>query len=373
VSARAEVPITREVLDWAIKESGLSVSELAEEVHIDETNIKAWLSGSALPAVSELRAVAAKLHRQLAVFLLPSPPEGDIPPIAFRHPLRRRRALNFEERRYVRRAARLQSAHRLLVRELNQPPPALLKLDLSADPTTAAGEIRAKLNISLEQQLSWKSATDAFNHWRGAVELLGVIVVKYSIGEDSCRGFSLADAHAPLVAINTAWRTEARIFTLFHELGHLVTVSSSACAQPDGKKAATERFERWCEAFGAAIVVPEGGLNDVKKVDSISQLRRLADRFRVSLRAMAIRLIEIDKASWSLYRAIPPVADRKRKAGGAAGRSVRERREDELGWRGIDVFIEAVKREVITTSQALDYLDVPSDTFEELAKDSYLR
>jgi Zn-dependent peptidase ImmA (M78 family)/transcriptional regulator with XRE-family HTH domain len=371
--ARVEVPITKEVLAWALAESGLSLAQLADEAGVKETQITSWLRGTTQPAVSELRTVAAKLHRQFATFMLPSPPLDDVPAIAFRHPLRRRRALNPEERRYIRRAARLQSAHRWLVHELNQHLQPLPTFDLSAVPTSAALLFRSRLGVSLEDQQKWTSAADAFNHWRGALESLGIIVVKYAMGEDSCRGFSLAAPDAPLIAVNTAWRPEARTFTLFHEAGHLLTDSSSACAQPDEARAATERFERWCEAFGAAVVVPEEALENIGKVSSIRELRPLAELFRVSLRAMAIRLIDEGKASWSLYRAISAVANEKKKAGGGTGRTLREMREDEFGWRGIDVFIEAAKREIISTSQAIDYLDMPSDTFDALARDSYLR
>ena len=54
--------------------------------------------------------------------------------------------------------------------------------------------------------------------WREAVEGIGVTVFVYSLGRDSCNGFSLWHERAPVIAVSSAWREEARIFTLFHEL-----------------------------------------------------------------------------------------------------------------------------------------------------------
>ena len=55
------------------------------------------------------------------------------------------------------------------------------------------------------------------------------------------------------------------------------------------------------------------------------------------------------------------------KGGGGRGRGGREFRGDEVGARATDIFVSAVRREVITQSQALDYLDIPSSDFERLA------
>lgn len=76
-------------------------------------------------------------------------------------------------------------------------------------------------NVPLEAQLSWSSAGVALRVWREAVEGLGVMVLMLPMGEESCRGFSIWNDVAPLIAINTAWLPEARIFTMLHELAHL--------------------------------------------------------------------------------------------------------------------------------------------------------
>lgn len=364
-----EVPITPSVLKWAIEESGYTLPEVSAGIDGGERAVTAWLSGDAKPSLTELRRIARRLHRQLATFLLPTRPKASAMSVRFRHPLGgHERALNAVERRYVRRALRLQDAHAWLLRELGHEKPQIPDESVVGNPSAAAARCRSRLGVPVSEQANWRSASVAFDAWREAVERQGVIVVLFPMGGESCRGFSLWNDVAPLVAVNTAWRDEARIFTLFHELGHLLTRTSSVCeisAASTGD--AQEPAERWCETFAASVVIPADVLQACPSVSDIKGLSRLANQYKVSLRAMAIRLIGAGKATWALYRTIPGGADNKREGGGGGtGRNRREIREDEFGHRGTSVFVEAVQREVITESQALDYLDIPVSEFDRL-------
>lgn len=368
---RIEVPITPSVLKWAIEESGYTRAEVSEAIGGDEQLLSSWLTDKAKPSLSELKAVAGKLHRQLATFLLPAPPETTPVSIRFRHPQHgHRRPLNPVERRFIRRAQRLQEAHSFLSSELGLDEPALATESTSAAASVAAARFRGRLAVNLTQQAAWRSASVAFDAWREAVERLDIVVLLFPMTDESCRGFSLWDDRAPLVAVNTAWRDEARIFTLFHEIGHLLTRTDSACALAGTSVGdADDPAERWCESFAASVVIPDDVMSTLPKVTDIKSLARAADRFKISLRAMAIRLIGAQKATWSLYKSIPAASENKSRGGaGGTGRNRREIREDEFGHRGTRLFVEAVRRDVITESQALDYLDIPSADFDRLAK-----
>ena len=368
MARKSEVPIVPALLKWAILESGFSLAEVAAGARVDEDAIQSWLTGAARPSVTELRHLAKKLHRQVAVFLLPSPPPTEQPQVQFRHPIgaKRSRALTPDERRFLRRAKRLQDTEAWLVTELERESPELSQMLVTESQEIVAKAWRDRLGVSVETQRAWRSASVAFDAWRAAVEETGVTVVQFSMGSDACRGFSLWDERAPLVAVNTAWTDEARSFTLFHELGHLITRTNSACEAAPMTAGSGDITERWCEEFAAAVLIPREALFGVGRVTKLATLSALARRLSVSLRATAIRLIGIDKASWSLYADIPSIADSKKGGGGGSGRSRREVREDEFGARTTDVFVSAVRREIITESQALDYLDIPSSDFERM-------
>lgn len=372
---RVEVPITPSVLEWAIEESGYSLPEVSSVVKGGEPVLASWLDGTAKPSLTEVKDVAKKLHRQVATFLLPKPPKVAAPIVKFRHPLGNKpRPLNPDERRYLRRARRLQEAYAWLASELRRNVVDFPEFAFSDSPVAAAADIRKRLQITLTQQRNWKSPANAFDAWREALERLGVLVFLFPLGETSVRGFSLWNDRAPLAAINTTWRDEARIFSLFHELGHLLTRSSSACAAITlATGDAKDRAERWCERFAAAALVPANALDEVGRVSALGDLSALARRYKVSLTAMALQLIHLDKAAWSLMRVIPKSADAKKSGGGGAGRNRREAREDQIGRRGAQIFVDAVVGDVIGPSEALDYLDIPRDDFESLVMESSSR
>jgi Zn-dependent peptidase ImmA (M78 family) len=380
VGKAVEVPITPSVLDWALAESGFSDKAIAEELSASVEDITAWKDGTAKPSLTQFRKLAGKLHRPLATFLLPEPPKKKQIRVEFRDISgRERRSLSPTERRYMRRAHRIQEVLGWIARELDQQGASLKRHTLSDSPELSAGEVRSTLSVTVEQQQDWHSASRAFDEWRSRVEALGVAVFLYALGEKSVRGFSIWHDVAPVIAVNTAWREEARIYTLFHELGHLATRTNSACAEWRGgtHNRSTDPAERWCEHFAAALLMPRAAVERVLPasvrrghVQELGFASSLATRFRVSLRAATIRLIELNFATWELYDRIPPAADSKRGGGGGTGRNRLEIRADEFGQRGTSLFVEAVKKDLLSRSQAVEYLDIPDRAFDQLAGDA---
>ena len=87
--------------------------------------------------------------------------------------------------------------------------------------------------------------------------------MQLTMGKDNIRGFGASDDYAPLVAVNTAYHPTARIFTLFHEVAHLLTRTDAACQSfvfPDQQYGS---IERWCERFAAAYLLPKETLETV--------------------------------------------------------------------------------------------------------------
>lgn len=371
------VPITPSVLDWAISESGYSLKELAAEVGVSIETFEQWKSGNPKPTLTQARKLAAKLHRPLASFLLPAPPPSRPLPVEFRKPIGQQRELNPNERRHVRRAARLQEILSWVATELGMTLSKTPSASLSESPVSVAKRARDLLDISNASQMAWSSSSSAFDNWRAALESTGHIVFLFSLGKDSCRGFSIWDDYAPVLAINTAWNEEARIFTLFHEFGHLITRTSSACIESIRTGAHADPVERWCERFAADVLMPASaikaslvdyGWQPGDSITSLSLASRIARRFRVSLRAAVIRLIELGAASWNLYDEIPPISDKKKEGGGGGGRKRAQIREDEFGGLATSLLTRAVEKDVLSRSQAIDFLDIPDVAFDDLTR-----
>jgi len=322
------VPITPAVLDWAISDSGFSVEQIAEEAGVQLADLNDWLGAKSQPGVTEVRALAHALRRPVAALLLPKPPDSHSPTVGFRHtPGVAGRSLSPKERRYLRKAARLQAMLAAIGTEMGEARPRLPRLDTSGDAGAAAAQVRQALAVPNGAHPQWVSASAAFDAWRESVESLGVAVFLFQLGPESCRGFSLWNEAVPVIAVNTAWNDEARTFTLLHELGHLVARTDSACAagEPAELSGAWDPVERWCEVFAAALLIPEEALS--------SGIAHSANR---------------------------PVG---RSQGGRDRQAIQEH---SLGGRTTQLFRRALADDVIARSEALTYLDIPDQALDLL-------
>jgi Zn-dependent peptidase ImmA (M78 family)/transcriptional regulator with XRE-family HTH domain len=377
---RKTIPITPSVLTWAMSEAGYTAETLADKLKVSPETVRAWESGEQKPTLTHFRQLATHLKRIPATLLLPRPPSTPSLPVKFRHPPGSTRTeLNPVERRYVREAHRIQQTTAWLVRELGDRIPSLPQVNLSTDPERAGTDARRLLTGGANGSFGadWRNASQAFNAWRSQMEEAGVLVFLFTLGKDSCRGFSLWDDAAPIIAINTWWNTQARTFTLFHEYGHLLTRTSSACLEKSGRRSSVEDddAERWCEQFAAAALIPrtelEGFLRQIgwngRQITDLDIASRVATRFKVSLRAATLRLIEIRAADWPLYHEIPATSDAKPKGGGGGGgRDRGQIKEDQFGNRAVGLFVRAMDRNLLGRSDVLEYLDVPDAQLDRL-------
>ena len=379
--SRAKViPITPEVLTWAISQSGLTVEEITTRMKLDTGMLKLWQSGEKKPSTTEFKKLAQVLKRQTTTFFLPRPPVIDQPFVEFRRPPDSDRTRpNTKELKFLREASRLQRALSWIQKELLAKMVDVQKISKSANPERAADQLRESVKVGVPEQLSWQSPANAFQNWRNTLETAGIHVFLFSMGKESCRGFSLWDDYAPVIAVNTYWKYEARIFTLFHELGHLATRSNSFCVSPSRQFSVSDgdSHERWCEKFSSAFLLPWPAVRrvleqnirwtDGKEITELDDLRIVARKFKVSLRAAAIRLIEGNAATWELYRNIPDWSDNKPKGGGG-GRQRKELRESEYGFRTTRLFSNALNEELMTRRDVLSYLEVSDNDLYEIQK-----
>jgi Zn-dependent peptidase ImmA (M78 family)/transcriptional regulator with XRE-family HTH domain len=376
------VPITPSVLAWAIRESGYSTADIAHRLNVPVEIVDTWATGDGQPTLTQFRKLAALLKRTPATFLLPRVPEQPRPAVEFRGPPgTERRALDPQERRYLREASRVQRVLSWVLGEVGEDLHPMPQSRIGADIDAVGGETRRRLAITKDQQLAWRNFAEALQAWRTALEGSGVLVFLLPLGRDGCRGFSLWDDRAPLIAVNTWWNTEARMFTLFHEYGHLLTRTNSACLE-DGRRARGvlgaqyDPTERWCERFAAAVLMPGPRVDRVLQELGWRQgrplhltvVQSLARRFKVSLRAATLRLIERRVATWDLYNAIPALSDQKRGGGGGRGRVRRQIRQDQYGMRAAHLFLTALDHDLMTRDDILSYLDIPDTELDELQR-----
>lgn len=378
--AATTVPISASVLVWAREEAGLTEADLADRTKLPVEDIEAWEAGSALPTKGQFSKLVKELRRPSAVFFLSEPPVAAGMPTSLRSaPALAGRKLGPGEVRQIRWARRLQELMSWILRDEQREPVDLALYGTQADPTEAASTERLRSAVAVDEQMSWKNVSEAFRAWRGCLEDQNVLVLQLNMGKHNIRGFGAWDDYAPLVAVNTAYHPTARIYTLFHEVGHLLTRTDAACQSfvvPDRHDVT---LERWCEQFAAAFLVPEDGLRKVAASYGVSSnlptsepdtARLIAGRFSVSTRAVAIRLQELGLAEPSLYsQVVAQFAQRDwndASGGGGSGRPSPARRIGQLGTRLPSTLLSAAERGRLTTRDLADFLNLTTGKLDDL-------
>ena len=378
--ARQEAHITGSVLTWAIDESGLSRAEVADKLRVAVSDIESWESETTRPSRGNLTKLAKSLHRPSAVFYLPEPPLNYLLDPAFRKsPGLGQHKLSSKELLQIREASRLQGILSWIQQDAGEPTVALPHFDKSDNPEEAAIAIRDIIEVSIEEQLEWKSAAKALSSWRKSLEELGVIALQLSLGRTGIRGFAIWDDYAPIVAASSSYHTTARIYTLFHEVGHLILRSSSPCHNFQSPSEPGINPERWCERFSAAFLMPaprfkslaeKHGITKINQASDIQDVSKLASIFKVSKRAASLRLEELKLADNGFYNHIDSELGKydwpSNSGGGGGGRTRTIIRLDEIGERSASIIFRARDNQRLNDFDVSDYLNLTTGQADDL-------
>jgi len=311
-----EAIIKPELLIWARETVGFSIQEAAKKIGVSEEKLELWENGAGLPTVSQLRKIADVYKRPLVAFYLPEPP----PAVKQPHDYRRMDiegeyspALRIELRKAV---YRRKIAMELLQELDEEIKPFDYKASINDDVTVLSEYMRGILGIPIGEQLAWKSSYQAFKSWKSAIENLDILVFqtaninKNQISLDEMRGLSISEEYLPVILINSADAVNGRIFTMFHELVHILLHNGGICDLEDYSRPIKEeqKIEFFCNNVAGLTLVP----NDVlireeivsrKKQNSWEdyELARLANRFSVSQEVILRRLLTLDKITKDFY------------------------------------------------------------------------
>lgn len=293
------------VLRWARESQGYSIDDVAQHLKREPAEIEAWEKpGPAAPTYAQLEDLAYKLYkRPLAVFFLPGPPVEPSVKKEFRSlPEFELDQLAADTRFQVRIAHAYQISLRELNEDVNSAARKIFKdIRLSAADSVdyAASSIRSYLGITLKAQSAWKTSDEALKAWRNAVEETGIYVFKHSFKQKSISGFCLADDEFPVIYLNNSTARTRQIFSLFHELAHLLlrvnAISKFDRAYVDQLPQKEKRIEQFCNALAAEFLVPSEDFSaQLRLVGQINDrsVAALALRYHVSREAILRRMLD---------------------------------------------------------------------------------
>ena len=306
------------VLRWARERSGMSVQDVAGKFKKQVDNIERWESGEASPTYVQLERLAYELYkRPLAIFFFPEPPDEPSPQQAFRTLPEAEADSLWPDTRY---AIREGQSMQLSLHEINNghnPIKCLIFRDIRAnindDPILLASQVREYLGFTLQMQIASSDKKEGLERWRNAVQDAGVFVFKRSFKQKEVSGFCLLDREFPIIYINNSTPASRQIFTLLHELAHiLLGVNDLTTEIFESGQLADDKariIEIFCNQFAASLLIPDHAFDqdllelaeEDRHFTSDESISVLAKKYKVSREVIVRKLLNKGLVNRSFY------------------------------------------------------------------------
>ena len=380
------------LLKWARESFNLSVLDAAKKLGVNEKRMREWERGDNRPTFIQLMKLSKAYKRPAHVFYLSVAPKEDKhftsegikdlrkPPNSkpdkySPHLIYELRMAYFRRESYFELSELLHEDidHFKLHRKENE----------MANIEALASRIRDVIGVPLEQQFQWEKPTEAYKHWRRALEQLNILVFQTgaylgrSVEQNEMRGLAISVSPLPIIIVNGKDSPYARVFTLFHELGHLLLRQS---AMRNNYSEYYGDDERDCNKFAGCLLVPEKILRQQVGTTKFTEplnsnnavVRELSGQFSVSREVIMRRLVDCGIAPLGYIPPKPPENESQRSGGGPPYR------KKVLNWIGepySNLVLNAYDEGVITLPDVSTYLGVKIKHIEPIREElvqSYL-
>ncbi len=296
--------INPNILKWARERSGYTTEAIANALNKRVSIVNDWESGERALTYVQLETLADKYKRPIAIFFFPEPPEE--PNIVEKLALRSVDIDQLDPHIHI--LFRQAYARQLSLMELNMntnPSKNKIFRDFQAQPndsaTVLAQRVRLYMDINVRTQADWDSATDALKNWREQIEERGTFVFKDAFKNNSIDGFCLVHDEFPIIYLNNSQPVVRQIFSLFHELAHLLLGRNGITR---GIRLEDGKVETFCNQFAAEFLVPSDDLKTRLNFSAYDDdaIEELANHYKVSRPVILLKLINNNILTQRDYR-----------------------------------------------------------------------
>jgi len=355
MSRSFEVDVNSNIIKWARENAGWNIEEIASKL-----------------TYRQLELLSKYFKRPLSVFFLPKPPYEEPIASSFRVLPKSENLYSKEFRLALRKSRYYQSVARELMNAMGYDVSSPInKYSLSDSPKTAAQKERENAGISIEKQLKWENAYEAFNNWRKIEE--NILIFQFKFPLKDARGFCLMGS-PPIIVINSSDNILARIFTLFHEYAHVLLGISEIYTE----EIITDRkIEEWCDSFAAEFLIPSNVVKEDPDFQILIQLKEnvleileeLSRKYKVSKKAILVRLKTLNLISHKQYKAfIQAIEEKPTEEKKFFFLSPEKRCIQEKGEKFISTVLEGKEKGIITTHEAIEYLSIKLKYIDKIQK-----
>lgn len=308
--------INPDLLLWAREEQGYDLPFVINKLKLK--NLPLWEKGKEKPTFPQMLKLAHFYKRPSAVFYLQKPSESTKKKrVDFRT-----QAQKYDITPETRTEIRLCESRRDYALELCEI--LIMKnrfnlpdISLNSDIEKMVIKIREHLNINQSEIFSLKDDKEALEYWITKLEENNILVFHsitlngWNSSYKDIRGTSSYYPEFPWILINSQEHPRGQLFTLGHELAHLLLHGSSICTlEEENPVKDLAGIEIFCNQFSASLQIPLDIFNAFRKEQNLNfnnqeQLDRSIDKmkkyFHVSPEAAARRLYTLDFANKDYY------------------------------------------------------------------------
>lgn len=305
--------VTPEVLQWARNLDRITIDEIAHKLKVDVSNVEAWENGSEYPTLPQAKKLAKQYRVPFAYFYLPDTPQRT----------KRLETVDYrtfgnwgieemsrELRWFLRDIEDRRDTMIALYREADQEPSLFtMKLSVDTPEEAVATKIRNLLSLTDDIQVRFRKPETALSYCISKLEERDFLVFQAAkIRPEEMRGLSVSYDIFPIIALNRKDEPSAKLFTLLHELTHIMTRTSGLCNDMSQDNTQLVQMELFCNKIAGLTLVPTLQLQQNRNIPLIQQyglddtyVRTLARDFAVSREVILHRLWDINLIDRATY------------------------------------------------------------------------
>jgi len=299
--ATIKLNIAPSVLQWVY-------SSYADKIEDNlATKINSWISEEQKPTFTDIENLSKKTKVPFGYFFLNEPPKEKFPILEYR-------TVDSAEianpsRELIDTISYMEFVQSYL-REFRQDSGYEKCEAVGAGKNLSVQNLTKRIREILELEKEWYKGIreGSFNFLRSKLEDVGVIIMKNGIVANNTRralnyrefrAFTMIDAYAPLIFINSTDTNNGQVFSLLHEFAHILLGESNFYNAKISGTNTNKNDETICNAVTAEILVP----SDIFRVkwERENDIFKLADYFRCSAIVIARKALDSDYISQSKY------------------------------------------------------------------------
>jgi Zn-dependent peptidase ImmA (M78 family)/DNA-binding XRE family transcriptional regulator len=348
-----------EVLTALREFSGYTIDEIAKKLKASKEKIKATEEGNVSFTLTQIKKLAAIYHRPLAAFFtnaIPAMPEIKD------YRINRNKRLTPQVYIAERRAYYLSNKLAELTDKRSHMPsfPETLQAE------ELAQEFRRHLRMEL---LKSKKSDELLAQYKQVLEENFLMsIIELPLKADDVRGFNIL-ADISVIVLNEGDKPSIKLFSLFHEVCHLIKRKSGICSIEVEQK--DEDIEPFCNLFSAEFLVPSEDLK--REYEKFSQLdenaiSELSKIYGVSKQVLMLRLLwsgYIDNERYSQFKQVGVKKQKEKMFGRRNWDKVFQNRVGDLA---IKETASAYRTGKISYSEVFDILNMKAKYIEKFVE-----